>query len=92
MDCSPPGPSVHGILQAGILGWVTSSRGSSPPGDGTRVSCVSCIGKGVLYHWDHGPLPRLAVWLFRYSPAGPLNATLFREGVFAEVTELKIRP
>ena len=22
MDCSPPGPSVHGLSQAGILGWV----------------------------------------------------------------------
>ena len=34
MDCSPPGFSVHGILQARILEWVamTSSRGSSQPG------------------------------------------------------------
>ena len=32
MDCSPPGSSVHGILQARILEWVAmpSSRGSSP--------------------------------------------------------------
>ena len=22
MDCSPPGSSVHGVLQARILGWV----------------------------------------------------------------------
>ena len=31
MDCSPPGFSVHGILQAGILEWVAIpfSRGSS---------------------------------------------------------------
>ena len=31
MDCSPPGSSAHGILQARILEWVTmpSSRGSS---------------------------------------------------------------
>ena len=31
MDCSPPGSSVHGILQARILAWVAmpSSRGSS---------------------------------------------------------------
>ena len=31
MDCSPPGPSVHGILQAITLEWVAmpSSRGSS---------------------------------------------------------------
>ena len=40
MDCSPPGSSVHGILQARILEWVAmpSSRGSSQPRDGTHVS------------------------------------------------------
>ena len=33
-DCSPPGSSVHGILQARILEWVATpfSRGSSTPG------------------------------------------------------------
>ena len=33
-DCSPPGSSVHGILQARTLEWVAvpSSRGSSQPG------------------------------------------------------------
>ena len=33
MDCSPPGSSVHGILQARILEWVaiSFSRGSSQP-------------------------------------------------------------
>ena len=40
MDCSPPVSSVHGILQARILQWVAMSfsRGSSQPGDRTRVS------------------------------------------------------
>ena len=35
MDCSLPGSSVHGILQAIILEWVAmpSSRGSSQPRD-----------------------------------------------------------
>ena len=34
-DCSPPGSSVHGILQARILEWAAmpSSRGSSPTRD-----------------------------------------------------------
>ena len=52
MDCSLPGSSVHGILQARIQEWVaiTFSRGSSQPRDGTLVSYVSCIGKQVLYH------------------------------------------
>ena len=33
MDCSPPGSSVHGILQARILAWVaiSFSRASSRP-------------------------------------------------------------
>ena len=40
MDCNPPGSSVYGILQAGILEWVAmaSSRGSSQPKDRTQVS------------------------------------------------------
>ena len=47
---SPPGFSVHGILQAGILEWVAlpSSRASSQPRDQTRVSCISCIGDGFF--------------------------------------------
>ena len=47
LDCSPPGSSVRGILQARILEWVaiSSSRGSSRPRDQTWVSRVSCIGR-----------------------------------------------
>ena len=43
MDCSPPGSSVHGILQARILEWVAVpfSRGSSQPRDWTRVSPIA---------------------------------------------------
>ena len=42
MDCSLPGFSVHGILQARILEWVTISfsRGSSRPRDRTWVSRI----------------------------------------------------
>ena len=44
MDCSPPGSSVHGILQARILEWVATlfSRGPSQPRDQNRVSRGSC--------------------------------------------------
>ena len=43
MDCSPPGSSVHGILQARIVEWVVIffSRGSSWPRDQTWVSCIA---------------------------------------------------
>ena len=61
MDCSPPGSSVHGILQARILEQVaiSFSRGSSRPRDRTYISYVSCIGRRVLYHQRHpgSPLP-----------------------------------
>ena len=42
-DCSPPGSSVHGILQARILEWVaiSFSRGSSQLRDQTQVSCIA---------------------------------------------------
>ena len=51
MDCSPPGSSVPGILQATTLEWVAipSSRRSSWPRDQTNVSGTSCIGRQVLF-------------------------------------------
>ena len=47
-----PGSSIHGILQARILERVAIfySRASSGPRDWTHISCVSCIGRQVLYH------------------------------------------
>ena len=43
MDCSPPGYSVLGILQARILEWVAIpfSRGSSRLSDWTQASCIA---------------------------------------------------
>jgi len=43
MDFSPPGSSVHGILQARILQWVaiSFSSGSSRPRDKTWVSYIT---------------------------------------------------
>ena len=45
IDCSLPGSSVHGILQARVLEWVAtpSSRGSSRPRDRTLASFGSCV-------------------------------------------------
>ena len=49
MDNSPPGSSVHGILQARILEWVaiSFSRGFLHPG---IEPSISCIGRWILYH------------------------------------------
>ena len=43
MDCSPPGSSVHGILQARVLEWVAMpfSKRSSRPMDQTQVSHIA---------------------------------------------------
>ena len=43
MDCSPPGSSVHGVLEARILEWVSVpfSRRSSQPRDWTQVFCIA---------------------------------------------------
>ena len=52
MDCSPPGSSVYGILQAQILEWVaiTSPGESSRPRDWTQVSHIA--GR-LFYHPTH---------------------------------------
>ena len=54
-DCSPPGSPVHGISRARILERVaiSSSEGSSLPRGPTCISCVSCIGRWILYHKHH---------------------------------------
>ena len=51
MDCSPPGSSVHGILQARVLDWVVmpSSRGSSWSRDGTCVFLLSLALAGGFF-------------------------------------------
>ena len=53
MEWSPPGSSVHGILQARILEWITmpSSRGSSQPRDGNP-----CLLH--LLHWQADFFPQ----------------------------------
>ena len=50
MDCSLPGSSDHGILQARVLEWVAIpfSRESSWPRDGTQVSHIA---GGFLTVW-----------------------------------------
>ena len=48
VDCSPPGSSVHGMLQARALEWsaISFSKGSSPPRDQIHASR---IGRRILY-------------------------------------------
>ena len=87
MDCSPPGSSVHGILQARILEGVaiSSSRGSSQLRDQTQVSCIP---GGLFIIWATGPpgkCPGLIYSLLPNPYPAPWNFTvkLTRGRVFA---------
>ena len=53
MDGSPAGSFAHGILQARILERVAfpPPENLSSSGIKTHISCVSCIGRQILYHW-----------------------------------------
>ena len=72
MDCSPPGSSVHGTLQARILEGVAmpSSRASSWPRDLTHVFCVSCTSRWILDH-----CPNWEAMNLKMSPQPPLCRT-----------------
>ena len=67
MGSSLTGSSVWGILQAGILERVaiSFSRGSSQPKDRTHVSCISCVGRQILYQRSHRG--SLTMWWGRES-------------------------
>ena len=53
VDCSPPGSSVHGILQAKTLEWVAISfcMGAPQPRDQTWASCIA---DKFFTIWDQG--------------------------------------
>ena len=73
MDCNLPGSPVHEISQARILERVaiSFSRESSWPRDQT---CVSCIGRWILYPWATREAPH------RHSL--PVINTLHQDGAF----------
>ena len=72
MDCSPPGSSVHGILQARILEWaaISFSRGSSWPRDWTWVSRI--IGQ-IFYSLSNQGSPVFSPPASNCQPSAPDN-------------------
>ena len=60
MDCSPPGSSSTGFPRQEYCSGLPllSPRESSRPRDRTHVSCTSCTGRWVLYHWHPLGSPR----------------------------------
>ena len=89
MNCSLPGSSVRGILQARIREWVamTSSRpeywsGSSSllqgifPTQGSNPGLRHC--RQILYHLSHQKSPRILEWVaysFSRGSSQPRNQT-----------------
>ena len=70
MDCSPPGSSVQGILQASILEWIArpTSMGSSRPRDWTCGFCGSYIAGRLFTAEPRGkPLLPCSWYLTRVS-------------------------
>ena len=76
MDCSPPGCSVHGILQARVLEWgaMSSPRRSSQPRDQTWVSYI------YLLLWQVDSLPLV--------PLGKLICSLTVHKMHESTTDL----
>ena len=72
-DCSLPGSSVRGILQAGILEWVAFpfSRGSSQPRDRTQVSRIEgrlftiWATQSTSYKWNY--MEFVFLWLAYFA-------------------------
>ena len=62
MDCSPPGSSVHGILQAIILEWVAISllQGIFPT-QRLNLDLLPC--RQILYPLSHQGSPRILEWV-----------------------------
>ena len=84
MDFSPSGSSFHGILPGRILEWVaiSSSRGSFWPRDQTSVSCISCVGRLVLYHQHHlGSPESIGKEIIFYKNTETTEIPLIREDV-----------
>ena len=94
MDCSLPGSSVHGILQARILEWVAVpvSRGSSQPRN--FESGVSCIAGGFFTSWAtrealNSALPPPAFYCFIYSKCTSANNLVCQVDILLSVLKEK---
>ena len=84
MDCSPPGSSVHGILQARVLEWV------GLVGSNQFLSCP--MGVSFFERWCTAPFPPVTLrqlFIFSYyfisneesgSGSGDLSSVIIRSG------------
>ena len=69
MDYSPPGSSVHGILQARMLEWVAISFSMGIfPTQGLNPGLPHC--RRILYRLNHQGSPRILEWVAYPSSRG----------------------
>ena len=80
MDCSPPGSSVRGILQATILKWVAmpSSRGSSDPGIEPMSLISPAMAGRSFYHQQPCGKPKGTSYIVGYMTQWIGGKPLFR--------------
>ena len=89
-DCSPPGFSAHGILQARILEWIAIpfSRGTSQPRDWALVSCLT--GKFFTI-WatkkaEHRRIDAFELWCWRRLLRVPWTARRSNLSILKEIS------
>ena len=64
VDCSSPVSSSHGIFQGRILdiGWPFPTLGDLlDPGIEPAFSCISCVGRWILYHYATWEAPTTTI-------------------------------
>ena len=78
MDCSLPGSSVHGILQAWILEWVAMSsfRGSSQPRIEPASILSPALSDGFLTTSATCPDGSYQLMALQHQPESPRSPTL----------------
>ena len=77
MDCSLPGSSVHGILQARILEWVAIPFARGPSPQGLNLGLLDC--RQILYLLSHQGSPLYYTTNDKYLALENLHTTA---GVF----------
>ena len=82
MDCNPPGPSVHGIFQAGILEWVATpfSRdlldpGIEPGSPALQVDSLPTKPQSI-YEKNTSVVPRAIILILVYLCEPPVNGRI----------------
>ena len=87
MDCSPPGPSVHGILQARIL----SASPFTPQGTEPMASCLLHY-KQTLYLRSHPWLPIFAQWPLLWTDPNPFPLSILQDSSKTAANDVLIFP